>query len=173
MSGPGFIVPPRKKQDIYDLAADLRKRCLRITGGGEYVPIDKIYELMPDLLPGFVMEIRDHEVMGENHGRAYPATRRIELRQDVYDGMCEGKGRDRFTGAHEFGHLFLHANVAFARAITPGLSIKLYCDSEWQANTFASGFLIDRDALETCRSVQEVAHRFGVSEDAARVRFKR
>lgn len=173
MSGPGFVVPPRKKQDIYDLAADLRKRCMQFTGGGEYVPIDKIYELMPDLLPGFRLDVRERSELGVDHGRAYPAARLIELREDVYDGMCEGKGRDRFTGAHEFGHLFLHANVPFARAITPGSSIKLYCDSEWQANTFASGFLIDQDALEACKSVQEVAHRFGVSEDAARVRFKR
>ncbi|MEJ1165545.1 ImmA/IrrE family metallo-endopeptidase [Variovorax sp. CCNWLW186] len=173
MSGPGFIVSPRRKQDIYDIAASVRNAFMRFFGNAPYVPIDKLYELLPELLPGFQLEVCEHAEMGPDHGRCYPAQRLIKLRVDVYDGMCEGQGRDRFTGAHELGHLFLHANVSFARVIEPSSRIEIFRDSEWQANTFASGLLINQAALARCASLSEVVRTFGVSEDAARVRFKK
>ncbi len=170
MEHAGFIVPPRKKSDIYKIATDIRNCFRSLISEEGRLPIDVIYELLPDMLPGFVCEVMEPWQMGLDHGRTFPSRQTIWLREDVYDGMCQGKGRDRFTAAHELGHFFLHQNVSFARAMDS--STKIYCNSEWQANTFASALLIDEVLLSQCRSLQEVVERFGVTADAARVRFK-
>ncbi|WP_114864029.1 ImmA/IrrE family metallo-endopeptidase [Comamonas sp. AG1104] len=170
MGHPGFIVPPRRKEDICKLATSVRGVFGQLISGEGKLPIGVVYELLPDLLPGFEMEVKEPWEMGEDHGQTYPDKRRIYLRRDVYDGMCMGRGRDRFTGAHELGHLFLHTRIGFARAMTS--STKIYCNSEWQANTFASALLIDEVHLKDCRSLEEVMERFGVSRDAASVRFR-
>lgn len=167
----GFTVPPRKKRFIYDTAQLVRERFRPLMGTASFVPIDRIYELLPLALPGFSLEVCDRAEMGTDHGQTFPEERLIKLREDVYDGMCRGLGRDRFTGAHELGHLFLHTGVRFARALSA--DAPLYMDSEWQADTFASAFLIDEHRLPQCRTIEEVQATFGVSEAAARVRFKK
>ncbi|WP_304306658.1 ImmA/IrrE family metallo-endopeptidase [Pseudacidovorax intermedius] len=131
-----------------------------------------VYETLPLLLPGFRLEICDRSELGDDHGQTFPEKLLIKLREDVYVGMCNGVGRDRFTGAHELGHLFLHKSAGFARrALEPGAP--LYVNSEWQADTFGSAFLIDERRLTACRSLEEVQQAFGVSEAAARVRFNK
>lgn len=167
----GFTVPPLSKRHIYDTAEGVRERFRPLMGQGSLVPIEMIYETLPLVLPGFRMEVCDFDEMGDDHGQTYPEKLLIKLREDVYVGMCNGAGRDRFTGAHELGHLFLHQAAGFARAaLQPGAPA--YVNSEWQADTFASAFLIDERRLLTCRSLEEVQAMFGVSEAAARVRFK-
>lgn len=142
-------------------------------GYGDRVPIDKVYEVLPVLLPGFSFEVCDRSEMGTDHGLTLPERYLIKLRVDVYEGMCKGNGRDRFTGAHELGHLFLHHSAGFARRqYESGLPAYRY-NSEWQANSFASAFLIDGSRLVTCRSLADVTSKFGVSESAARVRFRK
>jgi Zn-dependent peptidase ImmA (M78 family) len=175
-----FVVQPRSKRQIYDIAEGFR-RLFRYLYEGSKVPMDRIYELLPHLrrwLPGeyaFLYDIRveicDRHEMGDDHGQTIPEHKLIKLREDVYDGMCQGKGRDCFTGAHELGHLLLHGTVGFSR-MAPNANTKLYCKSEWQANTFASAFLIDEDLLRQCRSIEEVREMFGVSQSAAETRFK-
>ena len=49
-----------------------------------------------------VVEVMEVEVMGDNEGHVLPGTMRLVLREDVYIGACEGKGRDRFTAAHVY-----------------------------------------------------------------------
>lgn len=168
----GFTVPPLKKRYIYDTAATVRERFRPLMGNGAWVPIEMIYEALHLLLPGFRLEVCDRDELGDDHGQTFPEKLLIKLREDVYVGMCNGVGRDRFTGAHELGHLFLHKSAGFARrALEPGAP--LYVNSEWQADTFSSAFLIDERRLVTCRSLEDVQQTFGVSEAAARVRFQK
>lgn len=173
MSHGGIVVAPLSKLAILNQAAKLRS-CFKqlITPQGR-LQIDSVYEVLPDLLPGFRFEVVDRHVLNDDHGRTYSNDMLIQLRRDVYDGMCCGEGRDRFTGAHELGHLFLHQSIPMARAMRHTREMPAYTDSEWQANTFASGLLIDPELLKLCRSVEEVANRFGVSTDAAKVRFQK
>lgn len=169
----GVVVPARRKAEILRLANEVRTRFRPLITKGGRLQIATVYEVLPDLLKGFVFRVQEHSVMGNDHGRTYATERRIDLRQDVYDGMCRGEGRDRFTGAHELGHLFLHQSIPLARAMEHTNSMLTITNSEWQANTFASWLLIDDDSLKHCESIEEVAERFGVSYDAAKVRFRR
>jgi hypothetical protein len=169
----GFVVPPLSKKDIYASAAGIRLGFTRLVGSTPRVPIDIMYELMPKFLPGFRLEVCFRSEIGDDHGRTFPEQLLIQLREDVYDGICAGNGRDRFTGAHELGHLFLHTGVALARKAVRDAEVPLYKSSEWQADTFASALLIDEGMLQQCHSIRQVMEVFGVSEAAARVRFKR
>lgn len=171
MSHKGFVVPARKKADIVSLANQVRNVFSKVITREGRLPIDVVYELMPEFLPKFELEVTEIWELGDDHGRTYPDKRLIQLRKDVYEGMCQGKGRDRFTGAHELGHLFLHTNIPFARALNDATD-KIYCSSEWQANTFASALLMDKESLSNCRCIEEVVNRFGVTQQAAEVRFK-
>lgn len=167
----GFVVPPLKKKSIYDTAAEIRGMFSKLVGPEPRLPLGIIYEVLPEVLPGFRLEICMHAELGNDHGRTFPEELLIQLREDVYDGMCSGNGRDRFTGAHELGHLFLHKSVPLARKVV-GTDVPIYRNSEWQADTFASALLIDQGRLLSCKSIQEVMDVFGVSEAAARVRLK-
>lgn len=170
MRHTGFVVPPRKKADIYTIAGFVRERFAPLIKDGK-LPIHVVYELLPTVLPEFVLEVCEAEEMGDDHGLTYPDKMLIKLRRDIYDGMSRGLGRDRFTAAHELGHLFLHRNIGFARKMSDP-DTKIYRNSEWQADSFASALLIDKGELAKCRSVTEVAQRFGVSLPAASARFK-
>lgn len=166
----GFTVAPLSKSRIYSTAASVRERFRPLMGASVWVPIDKIYESLHLVIPEFRFEVCERSELGGDHGQTFPDEMLIKLREDVYVGMCEGAGRDRFTGAHELGHLFLHQGASFARqASAPG--VPLYVNSEWQADTFASAFLIDERALPRCKSMEEVQQMFGVSALAAKVRF--
>ncbi|WP_462383336.1 ImmA/IrrE family metallo-endopeptidase [Pseudomonas sp. Marseille-QA0892] len=170
MSGPSFEVPPRSEAEIFRLAetiwTDLKLR-------DDEFPIVEFLELgMPLFFDGFVFDIWDQSRMGSNHGLTIPSENSIVLREDVYYGACEGRGRDRFTAAHELGHYLMHRNapMKFHRAETGRLPA--YKDSEWQANRFAGALLMPEAKLASCRSLREVVERFGVSYDAAQVQNK-
>lgn len=78
--------------------------------------------------------------------------------------------RDCFTVAHELGHYFLHSRqgeipiVAFRKGSTR---------IEWEANWFAASLLMPEEEFRSelqSHSLAAVAAKFGVSEDAAKVR---
>lgn len=88
--------------------------------------------------------------------------------------------RDRFTIAHELGHYVLHYMWARKNgAEGPERLIALRKGSdrvEWEANWFASGFLMPRihfvEAFGRLNSVNKVAAEFEVSTIAAEIRAK-
>lgn len=172
MSRDGFVVPPLSKAAIFEAARNLRSPFNAIFGNDPYLRLDRVLELLPELLERFELQVCDLHEMGDLHGETEPINRVIRLRRDVYDGMCRGNGRDRFTVAHELGHLMLHATApTFARRSSQGA--KLYCCSEWQADNFASALLIEEVHLARCRTIEEVQETFGVSYSAASCRFRR
>lgn len=168
MSGPSCEVPPRSRDNVFGVAMGVRRQL-----GIQFdaFPIAQVLEfVMPLAFPGFNLEVADQQQMGPNHGLTIPAENVIRLREDVYDGLVEGRGRDRFTAAHELGHYLMHRDVPiqFHRAG----QLKPYRDSEWQANSFAGALLMPTDKLVQCKSLDEVVERFQVTRDAARVQNK-
>lgn len=167
MSGPSFEVPPLSSENIFQLTASIRRN-LKLDY--DEFPIIEFLELgMSSFFEGFVFEVRDRAEMGSNHGLTIPSENAIVLREDVYERACDRQGRDRFTAAHELGHYIMHRNapLKFHRAESGKLAA--YKDSEWQANRFAGALLMPESRVVRCGSLAEVAERFGVTMDAARV----
>ncbi|GAB5479746.1 MAG: hypothetical protein Marn2KO_32130 [Marinobacter nauticus] len=115
--------------------------------------------------------VEDHE-LGEEEAVTYPDKRFMCIKQSVYDRAAEGDGHCRFTIAHELGHLWMHRGQAsYARGTTG--THKIYEDSEWQADTFASEFLIDQRLIPANADEYDISDAFGVSHSAAYRRLEK
>jgi hypothetical protein len=166
----GTVVPARSKADIAVMA-----NLVRESFGVDkrpFFPVMEVYELLDLLYENASFESLETHEMGEDHGRTYPDRNLIHLRRDVYDGAGEHHPRDRFTMCHELGHLILHRNVALSR-IDPLKPPKIFRNSEWQADTFASHLLMPQGLLERYTTVESVMEAFGVSSQAAAARLSK
>ena len=158
--------PPMSRVAIKQFATRFRRFC-RVDD--PYFPVDRVLEAVPCFIKGYSVEIEPDGVMGDNHGLTDYLNKVIRIREDVYDGACEGKGRDRMTCAHEIGHAILHTNnLVSARSYN---EIKTYEDPEWQAMAFAGHLLIPDEIASRC-SAHDIVEICGVSLDAALVAIK-
>ncbi len=137
------------------------------------VDVEQLIDIvLPRAIPQFHYDVREPSYMADKHGEADPADMRISLREDVYDGMVAGNGRDRFTVLHEIGHLFLHQSdrIVLNRQ-TSHEKLKAYKDPEWQADFFAGEFLAFHGFVNRFSGPREMALAMGLSERAAQVRW--
>lgn len=90
--------------------------------------------------------------------------------------------RDRFTIAHELGHLFLHLQRVKDKDSSAGMRATRWVDNkdqnqqraEWEANWFAAAFLMpEKEFMSTIEQHDVVfaAAKFNVSQSAANVRL--
>lgn len=168
MTGECFEVPPLSKKKIREVALEVR-RAARQADAEKFPIIDLLELALPEGLEGYVFEVRERRDM-EAEGLTYPDPPTIVLREDVYDGACAGNGRDRFTAAHEAGHLFLHPSAALARA-TNADEIPAYKSSEWQANQFAAELMMPVGIVAHMSGPIDVADRCCMSFQAAEIRW--
>lgn len=169
-----FFVSPASRQDIKQLALTIRKRC-----GLEHVPYFPVVDMIEKVLPlldkgknGFNYEILEDREMGKDEANYNPVTNVMRIRASVYDGACAGNGRDRFTLSHEIGHYFMHRDVDLTLSrIENRKSVPAYCNSEWQANTFASAIMMP-DHIISGLEPEEIAHFCGASISAAEIAYK-
>lgn len=96
----------------------------------------------------------------------------IYIKQSVYDGAVDGKGRDRMTVAHEIAHALLvpYAPIKLFRSQN-GMLPPAYKDPEWQAKCLAGELLISYDVCKNM-SAGEISVKCKVSYDAALVQKK-
>jgi len=165
------IAKPRSRKAIRMLTQNLRELC----GVQKYFefPIVEFFEgVLPNILSDFNYEIIPDKEMGNCDGKTFPELSLIQIKESVYMGACEGKPRDRFTIAHEIGHLLLHGqnNVSHARIDDPNKKIKPYENPEWQANVFAAELLIPIEQINGL-SAKEVADKCKVSFTAAEIQL--
>ncbi len=164
MSHVTIEVPPLSRADIRDFAREVRKA---FHWDEAYFPVVDIVDLaLPSMDDSFSLVIEEKAVMGADHGRTMPDQNIIMLRRDVYDGACEGRGRDRMTIAHELGHLFIHSNLSLTRRISRE-EIPPFRSSEWQANCFGGELLVSVDHVGDCECAEDIVSKFGVSYEAA------
>lgn len=164
----GVKVRRRSQEQIGKIAREFRE-LLKLNSPF----IDVIGLLESTLLEaGVTFDIRHQDEMGDDEGLCKPDSSVIFIREDVYDAACEDDPRARFTIAHEIGHLLLHGGEPqLARSWKHNHHYE--SDSEWQANTFAAEFLMPADMMmETHMSVQDIKRYFGVSWEAARIRYQ-
>ncbi|MBL8299949.1 MAG: ImmA/IrrE family metallo-endopeptidase [Rhodanobacteraceae bacterium] len=164
-----FEVPALSRKTIFE-SADRMRQVFRVEG--HFFPICKVLEFaLPSVWPDFALTVGAIAEMGDCHGETVPERTEIRLREDVYAGLRAGKGRDRFTAAHELGHLLLHGSVGLARRMVASSLIKPYRNSEWQANMFAGALLVPVSAVRSAGTPEQLAQMCGVTEDAAKVRI--
>ncbi|MCG7863444.1 MAG: ImmA/IrrE family metallo-endopeptidase [Candidatus Thiodiazotropha endolucinida] len=164
----GIKVKRKSQKQISEIAQQFR-RLLKLN-----TPFIDVLELLESTLfeAGIVFDIRTKDEMGDDEGLCKPDSHEILIREDVYEAACKDCPRARFTIAHEIGHLLLHGGVPqLARSWNP--SHHYESDSEWQANTFAAEFLMPADLMsESHMSIQDIKRNFGVSWEAARIRYQ-
>ena len=144
-------------------AHELRERYLALFGGRE-IPVD-VHSIAEDLLGLSVAETALDGVSG----LLFPAYRRIVVNAE------EPHARQRFTLAHELGHWICQclqredAPPVLCRAeeVTPTPAARKL---EREANVFAAELLMPepavRDEWRRAADLDELARRFGVSEQA-------
>ena len=90
----------------------------------------------------------------------------IRIRQSVYDGACNGIGRDRMTVMHEMSHALLLKISGVKLQRNYSETLPTYCDPEWQAKCLAGEIMIPAHLVRGMK-LDEVVQRCGVSYDAA------
>lgn len=111
----------------------------------------------------------------------------LVLREDVYQALRRDEPRARFTLMHELAHALLHAEDLVRRGRLPHFQAsfrraggkpthRVFEDTEWQANVWASAFLMPaRELLQLERTgalrASQVQLVFGVSAEAAACRL--
>jgi Zn-dependent peptidase ImmA (M78 family) len=117
-------------------------------------------------------EVRSMAEMGSNHALADPDTKYMLIREDVYQGVCSHKPRDRMTIIHEIAHFILHGRMRLARRMS-GAPPPPYRDPEWQAKAFAGAVMVPRSMVPDPWNVDAafLAREFGVSLPAAQIRL--
>lgn len=166
----GYIAKPISRKEIRILASLVRK----IQGeDGLYFDIMKFLEqTLPIICPGFSLCVKMRQEMGECHGLTFPDKKEIWLREDVYEGALEGKGRDRLTASHELFHFLFHGKNQIGFARTGSGKIPAYEDPEWQADTFGGELLVPyRKAMNL--TIPQIIIACGVSEKAACCQFRK
>lgn len=89
MSERKYKAAPVSRRNIRDLVARIR----RITGTENtlYFPIIRFIELvLPQLIDGFTLEILPKEKMPGKCGETFPAEKKIQLREDIYNHAIKG-----------------------------------------------------------------------------------
>jgi len=164
-------VAPRSRREIRGFAQVFREISLRAlrTAGSAFPIVDALELVLPGLDPDFALEIGRMRDMGEDHGLTIPSAHIIRLREDVYEGACEGLGRDRLTVAHEVGHFLMHDDhlPRFARR-NVAIPLPAFRNAEWQASCFGAELLVFPDGLSADMTDRHVATLRGVSNEAAK-----
>ena len=164
----GFSVSPMSKKQIDSITQAIRE----IAAKNGWLDSNGAVDIISLLEFGYeeFRVIPDHEMAGAL-GLTLP-TGEILLRESVYNGACDGNGRDRFTVAHELAHGVIHKEqIGFARPVDS--NTKIYCNAEWQAKEFAGRLLLPDSSIERFHNmtVSEIADLFGVSCECAQTRI--
>lgn len=166
-----FIAP----QTIWKAAAAARAKARQHLPSSSSIAVD-IVRLLDKLndTGAISMEICEFKDMPHEYAKARPATGELYVRMDTYLNAANGAPRDRFTLAHELGHLILHADVVpeFAFSQSPS-NHDFREDAEWQANEFAAWFLVDPTQKEKIKTPRDIAHNFKVSHEVAGILWRK
>lgn len=165
-----YIATPLSRNKIRNITYQLRK----IVGleNELYLPVLPLIEIvLPKSIEGFDYQIVENHELPSQYALAIPEENQLLIREDVYERAYTGVARDRFTIAHEIGHLILHTDNRITLARNSSGGIKPYENPEWQANTFAGELLVPAH-LTTELDLFEITQKCGVSTDVASIQMK-
>ena len=165
------MVEAKSRDDLRNLARRFRE-LLRLDEV-LYFPIVELLDVLTEIFDDFNYEIVEDNVLPKNvHGDTDIRTGHIRIKQTVYDGACNGEGRDRMTIAHEIGHYFTLCFCGFKLERNfGGGKIITFRDPEWQAKCFAGELMVPAHRVKGM-TVDKIAEKCGVSFAAASVQHK-
>ncbi len=166
----GLLVPPLSTKTIRTFADQVRSVFVDDTTI-EFPIMDILEFRLSSLFEGFYIDVRDEEYMGDLEGLMIGGGVCLALREDVYIGAWAGNRRDRFTVCHEFGHFLMHRAVTMARARDD--ADKIFCDSEWQADTFAGTLMMSPRHLPLFNSPEHAADLCNMNPAATRTMWRK
>ncbi len=144
--------------------------------GGQWAPdlVEILESKLPSMWPDFSLIQRPDDEMDGIEGYTAFSPPMIALPDTGYFDLIAGKPRARWTAAHELGHLFLHEATTKHRdtaSVANQIIGHAYNSAEWQANRFASEFLMPEHVVSEFTSAEEIARNCQVSLQAARFRL--
>ena len=167
-----YIIEPKSRDNLRELTLILR-RFLNLENE-KYFPVTELLDVLAEIFDNFSYEIvKDSELPPGTHAITNTSTGHILIKESIYEGACNGNGRDRMTIAHEVGHYFTicFCGFKFERNFT-NKKVDAYRDPEWQAKCFAGELLIPAHLMKGY-SIEEIVKECGVSYDAAKVQYKK
>ena len=171
MGYPEYIVETKSREELRDLAYAMRE-ALGLKDA-LWFPIVETLDVLADVIAGFSYEIVEDDALPTGvHADTDIRTGHIRIKESVYNGACDGQGRDRMTIAHELGHYLtlcwcgfkLQRNFNNEYVIAPN-------DPEWQAKCFAGELLVPHH-LTKGMDRYDIAVECGVSLEAAEVQIR-
>ena len=168
-----YISAAKSRNDIRKLAYAFRK-CLK-KENDKYFPIVETLDALSEMCDKFNYEIVENDKIKSKSVHAYTdiIAGQVCIKQSVYEGACNGNGRDRMTIAHEIGHFLLHSLYEFKLERNfDGKKAKVCQDIEWQAKCFAGELLIPTHLMKGC-SIKEIMKECGVSHCAAEYQHRK
>jgi hypothetical protein len=162
-----FIAEPLKRSQLRAIAMVIRTKigCQNTL----YFPVMELLEhKMPDWFDGFHFEISpDGYFPPDIHAETAIEEKIIRIREDIYNGACNGNGRDRMTVAHEISHyiLLVVQGLKLYRSFS-GSKPEAFRDPEWQAKALAGEILCPYHLIKGMPAFV-IAKKCGVSMPAA------
>ena len=170
-----FKVAPRSAKDIEATTLAWRDA---LGAPNEWAPnMLRLLEIELPKLPRlgqFALITRSDLEMGDAEAYTQFNPPHIAVRNSVYRLARKGDGRSRMTLAHELGHLVMHPGASKLRSDFPRSSanaLRAFESAEWQANKFASLFLMPSHIVREFTSASQLAESCQVSLQAAQIRF--
>jgi Zn-dependent peptidase ImmA (M78 family) len=125
---------------------------------------------LSEVYPGLRLVRVLDEQLPESEARADCLERTITIRESVYRACLQGEPRARMTLAHEVGHIALdHSGTRHRQSLHLGTRNEKR--EEGEAWHFARAFLAPTYMAVTCKTADQLSKRFGLSVDAAEIRF--
>ena len=172
MSGHNFIVPPMSRDQIILKANHIRQQ---FGISNDNFNISTLLSILSDGIDLFNLEIRSDDDMNGAEAYCTPNGEKIIFSDTVYEALCNknhcNHQRSRFTAAHEIGHLVLHANKVSPMMPRIKKETPAYRSSEWQADTFASHFLMPNNRIPSNADAHRLSEIFNISPSAAQYRI--
>ena len=160
-------------EEIEEKANVLRSK-LGLSASEVFNIADLLSSRVPGIVQGFELEILPAEALDNIEAFTAYDPPRIVVRRDVYDRAKKDNGRDRFTLAHELGHLVLHSGDVFPRAAMENQRNKLIPakeSTEGQAHRFGACLLMPRVVVNRHPDAKVLARVCKVSVQAAQFRL--
>ncbi|MBQ7562048.1 MAG: ImmA/IrrE family metallo-endopeptidase [Synergistaceae bacterium] len=165
----GIKVPPKSRSEIESIAWGIRKISGYSSNVIPFPVMDFLEHKLSMIIPDFDYEIVEDGTL-KARAITYPDQKLIQIEEAVYNGACDHVGKDRMTISHEIGHLIMHHGVPMAKNYEQ-VSMKIYEDSEWQADVFA-GELLAPIKLIKGMMIEDIAYECKVSYKAANAQFR-